>query len=281
MYASKGREGMGQTYRSKPSIQLEGYPILTEISESVYEDLVNSSSKYLVADETNRIISIKKSFFKKNKQVPNVTRYIAKLNEDGVFIDSPRRHSSLQSSQFEDDLMVSSKMKTIAIILESPHVDEYTSVNDKLIPIAPAQGQIGKKIETNLEKLILYLSSQFVIKENDLYRIVIINAIPFQTSLHYIHQKLMDNSYRELRDKVWMKMWGEISSIKSDFNEMIGTLKKDSILINACPKSIKPFIHQELVDFKHKYFLFESNHPSSTEPWVKSLFQLTVPTLIG
>lgn len=49
----------------KPSIQLEGYPIYTEISDIVYEQLVNSNNKYVQIDSSAHSITIKRSFFKK------------------------------------------------------------------------------------------------------------------------------------------------------------------------------------------------------------------------
>lgn len=249
---------MEQNNTPKPSIQLEDYPLLTEISEQVYKQLMSSPSKYLYFDEIKRSITIKKAFFKKNKQIPNVVRYLAQVNESDIHIHQAKRYPLLDASQFEDDIMAfSPKLKTIAIILESPHVDEYTLREEKLIPIAAAQGTIGRKIEANIEKLLWNLKRESLLKD-ELYRIVIMNAIPYQTSLYHIHQKNMDNSFRELRDKIWIKMWSEISSIRNEFNKQINSFKKDSILINSCTKSIKPFINQELVRLQHKFFLLES-----------------------
>lgn len=262
--------------KQKSSIQLEGYPINTEISETVYDDLVKSNSKYLNVDKEKQVITLKRSFFKKNKQVQNVTRFFVELNDDKILIETPQMKNSLVSnSNFEDDLITSNyKNKTIAIILESPHIDEYEQNKEKLTPIGAAQGLTGKKIEKNMNQLIRTLNEYQVIEEQHKYRVIIINAVHYQTSLHFIHEKAMNNNYRELRDKIWVKMWTEMPQIKNDFLKQIETLKKDSILINACPKSLKPFINQEFIPYASKFHLFESNHPTSTEIWTKSLFKL-------
>ncbi|MBD8025118.1 hypothetical protein H9636_00475 [Ureibacillus sp. Re31] len=262
--------------KQKSSIQLEGYPMTTEISDAVYDDLVKSNRKYLNVDEEKQTITIKRSFFKKNKQVQNVTRFFVELNGEEVVIKTPQKKNNLVSnSNFEDDLIIHNyKNKSIMIILESPHIDEYEQNNEKLTPIGAAQGQTGKKIEKNLSQLIRTLNQFQVIEEQHQYRVIIMNAVHFQTSLHFIHEKAMNNYYRELRDKIWVKMWTEIPQIKNDFINQLESLKKDSILINACPKSLKPFINQEFIPYVSKFHLFESNHPTSTEIWTKSLFKL-------
>ncbi|MCP1144499.1 hypothetical protein [Lysinibacillus endophyticus] len=246
----------------KSSIQLEGYSIKTEISKIVFEDLKNSGSKYIVVDQEN--ILLKKSFFKNNKQVLNVIRY------KGCFDGS---HVNIEQCN-DEEIRAKDKNKSIVIMLEAPHIDEYEPNVEKLTPIAPAQGQTGKKIERNIESLIHFLNLFNVIEENHEYRIIIMNAISVQTSLYHIHQKNMNNAYRELRDKVWIKMWSEIPQMKDNFLKQIASLKKNSIIINACPKSLKPFINQELLPYAERYALFESNHPSSTEIWTKSLFKI-------
>ncbi|TSI02523.1 hypothetical protein [Lysinibacillus sp. BW-2-10] len=259
----------------KNSIQLDGFPINTEISQVVFEDLVKSNSKYINIDHEKNCIILKRSFFKKNKQVVNVTRFYAELQDDDVVMHSSLKNDLIENSAFDDEFIQSNyKNKSIVIILESPHNEEYETNTEKLIPIAPAQGQTGRKIERHIQHLIQQLKLFHVLEENGMYRINIINAIPFQTSLHYIHEKPLNNYYRELRDKVWLKMWSELPTIKQDFLKLMEGLKKDSIVINACPKSLKPFINQELIPFSQRYSLFESNHPSSTEVWTKSLFKL-------
>lgn len=260
----------------KLAITLEGYPIQTEISDVVYEDLIKSNSKYILLDEETNTITLKKSFFKKNKQVPNVTRFFVELSGDVLTIETPTEKSDyVKNSSFDDDLIDTNyKNKTIAVILESPHIDEYEQGKDKLVPIGAAQGQTGKKIEKSIEKLILSLDTYQVIEHQHKYQVILINAVNYQTSLHFIHEKPMNNYYRELRDKMWLKMWSEIPQTKNDFTKQLDYLKKDSILINACPKSLKPFINHELIQFTNQFSLFESNHPSSTEIWTKSLFKL-------
>jgi len=193
-----------------------------------------------------------------------------------LIIESPaEKNEQVSNSGFADEVIDTNfKNKTIAIILESPHIDEYEQSKEKLVPIGAAQGQTGKKIERSIEDLIEALKNYDVIEELHKYRVILINAVNFQTSLHFIHEKPMNNYYRELRDKMWLKMWTEIPQIKSEFTKQFETLKKDSIIINACPKSLKPLINQELIAFANRFSLFESNHPSSTEIWTKSLFKL-------
>lgn len=130
----------------KPSIQLEGFNFSTEINYQVYEDFIKTNNKYLTVDERKRLITIRKSFFKQNKQVENVTRYYTVINGSKITIKTPEKHSKFFQSAYSDTFVkLDEKVRTIGIILESPHIDEYYIEDTKLIPIAPAQGIIGKK----------------------------------------------------------------------------------------------------------------------------------------
>lgn len=261
---------------NKPGIQLEGFPFTTEISELVYNDLVNSQNRYITIDNNSKTITLKRSFFKKNKQVQNVTRFFVQLVDEAVNIEFPSKKNPLVfNSSYEDEIIdPNDKNKTISIILEAPHIDEYEKNIEKLTPIGAAQGIVGKKIGKNMDSFILTLKEFGVIEENQIYRVNLINAVNYQTSLHFIHEKPMNNPYRELRDKIWIKMWTEIPQTRMDFTKLIENLKKGSIIVNACPKSLKPLINQQLIPFAERIHLFESNHPTSTELWTKSLFKL-------
>lgn len=266
---------MGQLIatNTKPSIQLEGNQFSTEINHQVYEDFLNLKNKYIVIDHSRQLITIRKSFFKQNKQVQNVTRYYAMVKNSEIDIKKPAKHSTFIHSAYSDTFVnENEKVKTIGLILESPHIDEYSLEDTKLVPIAPAQGIIGKKIDQNIKPLIQHLFHQRLIEENEVYRICIFFPIPYQTSLFSIHEKKLDNSYRELRDKIWLKMWLEIEELKQSFHRTLKSCKKNSILINACTKSIKPFITKELYPYHNKFLLMEINHPTSTSNWVDSLF---------
>lgn len=266
---------MDNSIQQKPSIQLEGYPILTEINSIVYEDLLKSQSKYVDFDSVKSIITLKRSFFKRNKEMQHITRYFVEMNDGQLLVSQPKnKHLTVADSKYIDDAVSPTyKEKTIAIILEAPHMDEYVSDSKKLIPIAPAQGQIGRKIDAQLENLLNQLK-MLCTGFHEKYRIVIIHPVPYQTSLHFIHRKQLNNYYRELRDKVWLKMWFEVPSVKQEFSLLLQSFNKDSILINACTKSLKPYVNEELIKVQDRFQLFETCHPSSSESWIESIYKL-------
>lgn len=67
-------------------------------------------------------------------------------------------------------------------------------------------------------------------------------------------------------------MWSKFEKIKQSFHQTLQACKKNSIMINACTKSIKPFITNELYPYHKKFYLIEMNHPTSTTDWINSLF---------
>lgn len=127
--------------------------------------------------------------------------------------------------------------KTIVIILESPHVDEYHG--DVGQPIAPAQGKTGSNIQGWLD-CVLRSCPTLYDELDDGTRVVLCNPIQFQTSLASIvtiptaqrDEKVRD----QLRDAVWSVIW-ECEAVRSEFKARLDDYSPDFV-INACTHDV-------------------------------------------
>ena len=113
--------------------------------------------------------------------------------------------------------------KTIVIILESPHRNEF--LEDF---IGPALGKTGEKLDEYLEKRLneklSELSKKTAGKLNGEYRVILCNAIQYQASLG------LDTEY--LRDRVWLNLWLK-RKLRNNFIERLKSYNPD-IIFNLC-----------------------------------------------
>ncbi|HII4452636.1 TPA: hypothetical protein ACY4RU_001539 [Clostridium perfringens] len=156
-------------------------------------------------------------------------------------------------------------IKSIVIILESPHANEYEKFGNKLEIKGPAQGTTGKKIEENIIMLLNQLKINYKYSFSDnIYRIILINSICYQTSINSLHGHGLsgkkNKKYNKLRDDVWRILWSK-DIIKESFKKRV----KDAnpyLIINACTKVGKDEINKVLVEEEYENIV-KTNHPCS------------------
>ena len=130
-------------------------------------------------------------------------------------------------------------LKTIVIVLESPHTNEFFKDNNKWQSIGPACGKTGKHLYLWLPEVLLkyfpfvvdeetkkakYYSLKDI--ESGLYAIKLVNAIQFQCSL--------GKDTAECRDAVFSEMWDKNEAIDS-FIKRVKEAHPD-IIINCCTR---------------------------------------------
>lgn len=108
--------------------------------------------------------------------------------------------------------------KTLLIVLESPHVEEY----NKKFPIAPAPalGSTG----CNLDKYFLGIISEYIPEGK--YHVILSNAIQYQCSLGEDTEKY--------RDRVWLKLWLCKDFDRNFFNRI--EFYRPDVIVNLCTK---------------------------------------------
>ena len=114
----------------------------------------------------------------------------------------------------------------IILILESPHIDEYKTLDN----IAPAKGKTGRNLNNGLINFLVLTDYHKNCFKPGLYEVVIMNAVQYQTSLG-----LATDEYRTF---VFQLAWFLFA--REDFIKRLGNhlsnFEENSLVFNACTK---------------------------------------------
>ncbi len=227
--------------------------------DEVYQKLIENNSDMIEKEEDGSIL-IKDEFW---QPVEDVWRYCIK---NGKLIKFKKNSKKFNSSTFQDkkiDLENKSKIKTIVLILESPHQYEYKIINKIFTPIAPAQGKTGINIKKDIINILMEIekNTSFSLK-NESYRLILSNPVPYQASLYHLHNTI--NS--DLKDKVWRKILND-KNIQGKFKDKLVAYNPD-LIINACTSKLSCRIRTFCKKYKlkinnNKFIYTKTCHPSS------------------
>lgn len=221
--------------------------------------------------------------FGKDNIVPDVDRYRIRLDAGRIVLYP---HSQCQvapcSNRYNDVAAAGLQEncdRTIVIVLESPHKDEY--LRNVGQPIAPAQGSTGSNIEDWLDHVLRSCSALCRELRAGTTRVVLSNPVQFQASLASVIES--GSQWKKVRDAVWKALWdsqptatsqdcGERTAnasfpIRDCFEDRLRTYSPDYI-INACTstgsmkkmkESVSSFLRCHFPNCKR----YEATHPSS------------------
>ncbi|WP_421193506.1 hypothetical protein [Aeromonas enteropelogenes] len=187
-------------------------------------------------------------------RVSDVWRYTIISRQGLISKKKIQKSSALPFSNFNDRPALDAiGTRVIAIILESPHVSEYTAT---MTPKAPAQGtsnrEAGGAIDTYIENVLTRMHIPCGI-----YSLLIVNPIPYMCSLgKFFNQKLNT----KVRDHVWKEIW-KISEIRDDFCNALATYQPE-IIINCCTKNLKKLVHAEIKKIPTFTKTYSTHHPA-------------------
>lgn len=163
--------------------------------------------------------------------VPDVDRYRLRLVDGQIALDCHSAREVCPHHNCFYDVLPSnvdaSYSKTMAIVLESPHEEEYWDNVSQ--PIAPAQGQTGLKIKNWLASVLRSCPALIGALEDETTRVVLANPVQFQTSLASV---VRWSDWHLVRDAVWRDIWN-CQLIQEDFEARLESYSPD-IIINAC-----------------------------------------------
>lgn len=149
--------------------------------------------------------------------------------------------------------------KSIVIILESPHTDEY-SLDDKWNKVTPAIGSTGTKLQNNVDKLIEKVCKDY--PKGTKYQIVLMNSIQFQCSLG------ISPLDEKVRDCVFSEIW-KSDTIRNDFKDRLKSYNPKCILNLCTTGEVKPSLNylvqaliNEIYYDKKRVELYIGYHPS-------------------
>jgi hypothetical protein len=248
--------------------EFKGHYLTLEINS----EFRNKLNKDLIHNKNNKI-TLSENLFSDEKIVPNVYRYIFEKNKSSwILVKDEKNNEDIKynnRSKFNDrDIKKDDNIASIVLLLESPHKDEYS---EDFKPIGPAQGLTGDKIDSMLLKIMNLNFDEFKLDEKK-YRIILMNPVPYQTSLNYLFKNKSEKINKSVRNKVWKKLWENIE-LQDEFKNQISDLKPE-LIFNACTSELKPNISKFLktIESLNKTIIFEINHPSSWNiPEIKKL----------
>jgi len=241
------------------NINSDDEPIELNVN-SIIVDEINKQPKsnYIKFDDRNNLY-IKHDFFTLN--VPNVYRYKIKFEPSPKLYRFKNKINSFKNSIYNDrTLDYDHNLPNILLILESPHNHEFKYTKSKLLPTAPAQKYTGKYIKNKIIDLINKIKEKLTLDEPT-YRLIIINPVPYQTSMHFLHSMPIKSCFLTLRNNVWKKIWDNNKQIKKQFKSLINSLKP-KLIINSCTCKLKIVIN-ELLESIYKSMFVSVNHPSA------------------
>lgn len=192
-------------------------------------------------------------FFANNKVVPNVLRYSIDINLQNLFKNNGTlgKHMDTQISGSTDC--------NILIILESPHKDEY---DQHFQPISPAQGITGINLDNHLLNLLNSIKKHFSFfsQTTQKMNIVIVNPVPYQTSLNYLSNKGMNS---EVKEQVWRTIWCS-EDYQKNLAIRYNKYKNIDLIINACTEVFQNEVTNFLLNcIACNSSIYKCNHPST------------------
>ena len=166
------------------------------------------------------------------------------------------------AASFEEKT-VADGSKTIVIILESPHKDEFIQSGSVFTPQKAAQGTTGENINN-------YIAQREWVKtlEDGVYAIQLMNAIQYQMSCYnsILLPNNIDGIDEVLRNRIFYLFWQQ-ESIVQDFVDRL-TGYTPTVIINACTGGKLPHRKPRIPE-KHLNWLVQQIIPKEYESIVK------------
>lgn len=228
-------------------------------------DIFNGVDSPFLYREDGTLI-VKSAFFDETKKVKDKHRYNLKHEDGGWKLTKPCGEPvSANISECDVDIVAVANEgdNNIVILLESPHNDEY---DDSFNPKSPACGTTGEnfyKCFVNQILPVLIVRYNLILCTQKIYRIYLVNPVPYQASLFHIHGKLSESDFTK---KIWRKLFNH--SCKKDFESRLKSYRP-SIIINSCTSGLNDRIKTSINGLYNKnsgVMIFNTLHPSA---WIE------------
>lgn len=185
-----------------------------------------------------------------NKVEDEIRGYLVKINNNWEFVGV---------SEYKNKYNRFSLLK-VALILESPHKDEFTNT---YVPIRPANGKTGNMIEKRFAQVPLIRQMLLAnLTDTQCCEIYVMNPVQHQCSCaNYIHNT---PSNRAITDKVFRMLFrNQGGNLRQDFiNRLMNYCP--SVVINACTSSLKGVVKTAIshTQLSNNTLMIDTTHPS-------------------
>ena len=142
-------------------------------------------------------------------------------------------------SQFYNMYAGTIELQKIALILESPHKDEY---DKHFHPIRPANGKSGAKIASDLVNRVALIGN---LKNNIAYEVFLMNPVQFQASCHHW---VGNSNCRNHTNKVFRALFNKNKgNQRAYFINRLNAYNPD-ILFCCCTSNLKNVVYNAIVN---------------------------------
>lgn len=122
--------------------------------------------------------------------------------------------------------------KSIVVILESPHRDEFCYKRNGIMPIAPAQGVTGANIERIFKEHLKIAVQKGFLNDGE-YPAIIANPVPWQASLWFFYRYREGiNGKDKVKNVIWDALWNHPLVI-NDFKRRLSSYHP-CLIYNSC-----------------------------------------------
>lgn len=215
--------------------------------------------------------------FGKDNIIPDVDRYRTRFDGNRIVLRPHTKCTVSECSNRYYDIAVAKVPRncdrTLVIVLESPHEEEYLR-NNVGLPIAPAQGNTGLYLCCHLDEVLHSCPSLHRCLRIGTTRVILSNPVQFQASLVSVIDSGNTDRKNKIRDAVWRAIW-DTPRIRQDFMDRLKGCKPNYI-INACTKSLRTDVSNFLRCHFPNCTSYEAHHPSSwnIKKYRKLLFRI-------
>lgn len=202
---------------------------------------IQLNNNNIVSVAFNRNILI--NFTNKQKVLDEIRGYLIYDNNSWCFVGC-NQYLFMQRSQ---------PFNKLALILESPHKDEYSP---KFTPLRPANGKTGENINLKLHtrSFIQNLNTSFD------YEVYLMNPIQFQCSCYCF---LTNNSNSTITKKIFRALFNKNKgNLRNDFIKRLQNYNPE-VVLNASTSGLKQGVVKSAINEALKNIqYYEDNHPS-------------------
>lgn len=198
-----------------------------------------------------------------SKSISGILNSTVVFNSNARVLDEPRGFLKYDNNQWVFYGLSQINPETfekLALVLESPHKNEFSPVG---IPLRPANGITGNKIN-NLLADVINNRPPNGINQKITYKVYLINAIQYQTSCYKILHVFPDykDNWHTIRNYVFKVLWNtQQFNLQSDLTSRIKAINP-SIIMNCVTGGKSHASLQQLVERVIKSNNLYS-HPSS------------------
>ena len=184
--------------------------------------------------------------------IPCPDQLVGHIYNGSFYMHKSRQNIVYKMRNGVDAVTTSLKSSRIVIILESPHIKEFTT--NPIKALGPAMGRTGTLFEAHFDTLLKNSTIFNQLSKSSKHDVIFLNSVQYQCSLGQSIQK-----YRNRTNKIWIDCFNTLST---DLVRRINALKPTAV-INLCTSTGALSLRVESVLKPLSLLYTRGTHPAS------------------